>query len=161
MFALRRLGVSGNLAEMLSCTNAIESMISVVRTTMRNVKNWRDGEMKKRWVAAGMLGPNARSGAFAVISKCLGWSLAYAAMPAYLSYPRAIISVQLDQVRPLPKFNKERDILHTRQGGPRGSDALFSRRPDSATGTARPDCARAAQRDIRALAGRRYDSDRE
>ncbi len=54
MFALRRLGVGGNLAEMLTCTNAIEPMISVARTTMRNVKNWRDGEMKKRWVAAGM-----------------------------------------------------------------------------------------------------------
>ena len=36
-------------------TNAIESMTSVARTTMHNVKNWRDGEMKKRWVAAGML----------------------------------------------------------------------------------------------------------
>jgi transposase-like protein len=55
MFAVRRLGVGGNLAEMLTCTNAIESMISVARTTMRNVKNWQDGEMKKRWVAAGML----------------------------------------------------------------------------------------------------------
>jgi transposase-like protein len=55
MFSLRRLGVGGNLAEMLTCTNAIESMISVARTTMRNVKNWRDGEMKKRWMAAGML----------------------------------------------------------------------------------------------------------
>jgi hypothetical protein len=55
MFAVRRLGIGGNLAEMLTCTNAIESMISVARTTMRNVKNWQDGEMKKRWVAAGML----------------------------------------------------------------------------------------------------------
>lgn len=55
MFTVRRLGVGGNLAEMLTCTNAIESMISVARTTMRNVKNWQDGEMKKRWVAAGML----------------------------------------------------------------------------------------------------------
>jgi putative transposase len=55
MFALRRLGIGGNLAEMLTCTNAIESMISVARTTMRNVKHWQDGEMKKRWVAAGML----------------------------------------------------------------------------------------------------------
>ncbi len=40
---------------MLTCSNAIESMISVARTTMRNVKNGRDGQMKKRWVAAGML----------------------------------------------------------------------------------------------------------
>jgi hypothetical protein len=52
---VRRLGIGGPLAEMLTCTNAIESMISVARTTMRNVKNWQDGEMKKRWVAAGML----------------------------------------------------------------------------------------------------------
>jgi putative transposase len=55
MFAVRRLGVKGSLAEMLTCTNSIESMISVARTTMRNVKHWQDGEMKKRWVAAGML----------------------------------------------------------------------------------------------------------
>ena len=55
MFAVRRLGIGSNLAEMLTCTNAIESMISVARTTMRNVKHWQDGEMKKRWVAAGML----------------------------------------------------------------------------------------------------------
>jgi putative transposase len=55
MFAVRRLGIGGSLAEMLTCTNAIESTISVARTTMRNVKHWRDGEMKKRWVAAGML----------------------------------------------------------------------------------------------------------
>lgn len=30
-------------------------MISVARTTMGNVKRWRDGRMKKRWMAAGML----------------------------------------------------------------------------------------------------------
>jgi len=30
-------------------------MISVVRTTQRNVKRWRDGEMALRWTAAGML----------------------------------------------------------------------------------------------------------
>jgi len=29
-------------------------MISVARTTMRNVKHWQDGEMKKRWAAAGL-----------------------------------------------------------------------------------------------------------
>lgn len=55
MFTVRRLGIGGGLAEMLTCTNAIESMFSVARTTMRNVKHWRDGEMKKRWAAAGVL----------------------------------------------------------------------------------------------------------
>jgi len=55
MFTLRRLGVGGRLAATLTNTNCIESMISVARTTMGNVKNWKDGSMKKRWVAAGML----------------------------------------------------------------------------------------------------------
>lgn len=55
MFTVRRLGVDGRLARSLATTNAIESMISVARTTMANVKRWRDGRMKKRWMAAGML----------------------------------------------------------------------------------------------------------
>lgn len=55
MFAVRRLGVEGRLAQTLTSTNPIESMISVARTTMGNVKRWRDGMMKKRWAAAGML----------------------------------------------------------------------------------------------------------
>jgi putative transposase len=55
MFTVRRLGVSGRLARTLTNTNCIESMISVARTVMGNVKRWKDGPMKKRWVAAGML----------------------------------------------------------------------------------------------------------
>ena len=55
MFTVRRLGVSGRLAATLTNTNCIESMISVARTTIGNVKTWKDGSMKKRWVAAGML----------------------------------------------------------------------------------------------------------
>ena len=30
-------------------------MISIARTTTGNVKRWRDGEMRRRWCAAGML----------------------------------------------------------------------------------------------------------
>ena len=30
-------------------------MIEIVRHTQRNVKRWRDGDMRKRWTAAGML----------------------------------------------------------------------------------------------------------
>jgi putative transposase len=55
MFTVRRLGVGGRLATTLTNTNCIESMISVARTTMGNVTSWKDGSMKKRWVAAGML----------------------------------------------------------------------------------------------------------
>ena len=55
MFTVRRLGVEGRLARTLTTTNPIESMISIARTTMGHVKRWRDGSMKKRWMAAGML----------------------------------------------------------------------------------------------------------
>ncbi|CAN5580662.1 hypothetical protein BH24CHL9_BH24CHL9_16600 [soil metagenome] len=55
MFTVRRLGVEGRLARTLTTTKPIESMISVARTTTGDVKRWRDGTMKKRWLAAGML----------------------------------------------------------------------------------------------------------
>ena len=50
-----RLGITGNLAKTLCSTNPCESMIEIVRYTQRNVKRWQDGDMRKRWTAAGML----------------------------------------------------------------------------------------------------------
>lgn len=52
---LTRLGIDGQLAKTLGSTNPIESMIEIVRHTQRNVKRWREGDMRKRWTAAGML----------------------------------------------------------------------------------------------------------
>jgi transposase-like protein len=60
MFTVGRLGVSQQLARTLTSTNPVESMISIARTTTRNVKRWKDGEMVRRWTAAGML--NAERG---------------------------------------------------------------------------------------------------
>jgi transposase-like protein len=52
---LMRLAIDGQLAKTLCSTNPCESMIEIVRYTQRNVKRWRDGDMRKRWTAAGML----------------------------------------------------------------------------------------------------------
>jgi len=52
---LMGLGIDGQLAKTLGSTNPIESMIEIVRLTQRNVKRWRDGDMRKRWTSAGML----------------------------------------------------------------------------------------------------------
>ena len=52
---LMRLGITGRLAKTLCSTNPCESMIEIVRYTQRNVKRWQDGDMRKRWTAAGML----------------------------------------------------------------------------------------------------------
>ena len=52
---LMRLEITGQLSKTLCSTNPCESMIEIVRYTQRNVKRWRDGDMRKRWTAAGML----------------------------------------------------------------------------------------------------------
>lgn len=52
---LMRLGITGQLAKTLCSTNPCESMIEIVRHTQRNVKRWREGDMRRRWTAAGML----------------------------------------------------------------------------------------------------------
>ena len=55
MFTVAGLDIPVRLRRTLTNTNCIESMISICRTTTGRVKNWRDGTMKKRWIAAGML----------------------------------------------------------------------------------------------------------
>jgi transposase-like protein len=55
MFTVRRLGIGATLASTLTTTNCIESMISIAKRTTGRVTKWKDGSMKKRWIAAGML----------------------------------------------------------------------------------------------------------
>jgi hypothetical protein len=55
MFTVTRLGITGTLARTLTTSNPIESMISIARSTNRNVTHWQDGQMVLRWTAAGML----------------------------------------------------------------------------------------------------------
>ena len=45
MFTVARLGIDGRLAKTLTSSNPVESMISIARTTNRNVTRWRDGQM--------------------------------------------------------------------------------------------------------------------
>jgi hypothetical protein len=49
-----RLGVPPTLARTLRSTNSIESMIAICRDHATNVKRWQDGQMVRRWIAAGM-----------------------------------------------------------------------------------------------------------
>jgi transposase-like protein len=55
MFTVARLGITGALRRSLTNTNCIESMISTVRVVTGRVKTWSDGDMKKRWIATGMI----------------------------------------------------------------------------------------------------------
>ncbi len=53
--AVVRLGLSGALRRTLATTNPIESALSVTRRVTARVTHWRDGEMRRRWCAAGLL----------------------------------------------------------------------------------------------------------
>lgn len=53
--SLVRLGVPRKLMVHLATTNIIESSLSGARKASRNVKRWRDGDMRRRWCGAGLL----------------------------------------------------------------------------------------------------------
>jgi len=55
MLTVIRLGLPTQLRRSLGCTNAIESLMAVLRQVCRNVKRWRDARMALRWTATAML----------------------------------------------------------------------------------------------------------
>ncbi len=54
MFTVTRLKVTGTLLKTVATTNPVESTVDIIRHHARNVKRWRDGDMRLRWAAAGM-----------------------------------------------------------------------------------------------------------
>ena len=55
MLTVIRIGLPEQLRRSLGCTNAIESLMAVLRTVCRNVKRWRDARMALRWTGTAML----------------------------------------------------------------------------------------------------------
>jgi transposase-like protein len=58
MLTVIRLGLPPELRRALACTNAIESLMAVIRKVCRNVKRWRNAKMALRWTGAAMLEAN-------------------------------------------------------------------------------------------------------
>jgi transposase-like protein len=52
---LQELGITGKLRQCFSSTNAIESSFSSVERICQQVKRWRGGDQRLRWVASAML----------------------------------------------------------------------------------------------------------
>ena len=57
---LHRLNAPEELRRSLRSTNLIESAISVTRTLTQRVQRWREGDMRLRWSAAGLLAAEKR-----------------------------------------------------------------------------------------------------
>ena len=55
MLTVIRIGLPDQLRRSLGCTNAIESLMAVLRTVCRNVKRWRDARVALRWTGTAML----------------------------------------------------------------------------------------------------------
>jgi len=53
MFTVPPAPLERHVAGTLTTTNCVESMISVARTTMLNVKHWQDGEMEETLAGCG------------------------------------------------------------------------------------------------------------
>jgi putative transposase len=51
---LHKLNVPLPLRKTLRTTNPIESVFDTVRTTCRNVKRWRPGDQRERWICSGL-----------------------------------------------------------------------------------------------------------
>ena len=52
---LHQLNVPAPLRKTLRTTNPIESVFDTVRTVCRNVKRWRPGDQRERWICSGLL----------------------------------------------------------------------------------------------------------
>jgi transposase-like protein len=55
MLTVIRLGLPEQLRRALGCTNAIESLMAVIRQVCGNVKRWRNAKMALRWTGTAML----------------------------------------------------------------------------------------------------------
>ena len=52
---VQRIGVPAELRRVLRTTNPIESAFSRVETVCRNVKRWRDGDHRERWIVSALI----------------------------------------------------------------------------------------------------------
>ena len=52
---VHRIGVPAELRRVLRTTNPIESAFSRVRTVCQNVKRWRDGNQRERWIGSALV----------------------------------------------------------------------------------------------------------
>ncbi len=49
-----KLGLPPTLRRFFATTNCIENLIGTLRHVTRNIKRWRDGDMRRRWIALGL-----------------------------------------------------------------------------------------------------------
>ena len=50
-----KLGLPPALRQFFATTNCIENLIGTLRRVTRNIKRWRDGDMRRRWIGLGLL----------------------------------------------------------------------------------------------------------
>ena len=56
-----KLGLPPTLCRFFATTNCIENLIGMLRHVSRNVKRWREGDMRRRWLGSGCCAPPSAS----------------------------------------------------------------------------------------------------
>ena len=103
-------------------------MISIARTTNRNVTRWRDGQMVLRWTAAGMLNAERSFRRIKGYKQMPQLVTPYTDTPTPKPTPTPKLSVPPPRVHhgSSPKFHETRDMLQPVVGAGRTSDWLVS-----------------------------------
>jgi len=55
MFTVKSLGITGALERSLATTNPIENVMSTIRRVSKRVRRWKNEDMVRRWVGAGLV----------------------------------------------------------------------------------------------------------
>jgi putative transposase len=58
-----KLGLPPALRRFFARTSCIENLIGTLRHVTRNIKRWRDGDMRRRWIGLGLWRAPCASGA--------------------------------------------------------------------------------------------------
>lgn len=87
---ITRLGVPAELSSHLHTTNPIESAFSITRRLTGRVKRWRDGTMKLRWCATGLVEAEKR----------------FRRIKGYRDIPKLIHALDSSLAEPLPSEKK-------------------------------------------------------
>ncbi len=62
MLKVLKLALPPTLRRFFATTNCIENLIGTVRHVTRNIKRWRDGDMRRRWTVLLHRAPPSASG---------------------------------------------------------------------------------------------------
>jgi hypothetical protein len=99
-----KLGLPPRLRRFFATTNGIENLIGILRHVTRNIKSWRDGDMRRRWIGLGLLRAAERFRRIKRHTELGALTTALATVPASESAARVIRGSRVKTRGPLCQY---------------------------------------------------------